>query len=119
MQADRCGNTRRQKCRAKGSGKKVKIQEFWASANVEPEMHDYTSNNWSYWILTRSLKKSVKAIPGKHSVDLLQKTASYTGDITYNMESTAVWNLKPERSGSPLVQEKCQEEKACDQKQQQ
>jgi hypothetical protein len=28
MHADRCGNTRRQKCRAKGNGKEVKIQEF-------------------------------------------------------------------------------------------
>ena len=28
MHTDRCGNTRRQKCCAKGSGKKVKIQEF-------------------------------------------------------------------------------------------
>jgi hypothetical protein len=31
-----------------------------------------------------------------------------------NTESTAVLNLKPERWGSPLVQEKYQEEKACD-----
>jgi len=35
------------------------------------------------------------------------------------MESTAVWNLKPERWGSPLVQEKYQEEKYCDKRQQQ
>jgi len=28
MHTDRCGNTRRQKCCAKGSGKVVKIQEF-------------------------------------------------------------------------------------------
>jgi hypothetical protein len=28
-----------------------------------------------------------------------------------------VWNLKPERWGWPLVQEKFQEEKACDKKQ--
>jgi hypothetical protein len=27
-----------------------------------------------------------------------------------------VWNLKPERWGSPLVQETYQEEKACDKK---
>ena len=33
--------------------------------------------------------------------------------MTYSMVSTAVWNLKPEWWGSPLVQEKCQEEKAC------
>jgi len=28
MHTDRCGNTRRQKCRAKGIGKEVQIQEF-------------------------------------------------------------------------------------------
>jgi hypothetical protein len=39
MYIDRCGNTRRQKCCAKGSG----------TTNVEPEMYDYTSNNWSHW----------------------------------------------------------------------
>ena len=36
----RCGNTRRQKCCAKGSGKEVKVQEFMYrdTTNVEPEM---------------------------------------------------------------------------------
>jgi hypothetical protein len=28
MHTDRCGNTRNQKCCAKGSGKEVKIQKF-------------------------------------------------------------------------------------------
>jgi hypothetical protein len=42
---------------------------------------------------------------------------SYTGNITHNTGSTAVWNLKPERWGSPLVQEKYQDEKACDKRQ--
>ena len=47
MHTDRCGNTRRQKCCAKGSGKDVKVQEFMYrdTTNVEPEMYDYTSNN--------------------------------------------------------------------------
>ena len=44
MHTDRCGNTCRQKCCAKGSGKEVKIQEFMYrdTTNVEPEMYDYT-----------------------------------------------------------------------------
>ena len=43
MHADRCDNTRREKCCAKGSGKEVKIQEFRYrdTTNVEPEMYDY------------------------------------------------------------------------------
>ena len=47
MHTDRCGNTCRQKCCAKGSGKEVKMQEFMYidTTNVEPEMCDYTSNN--------------------------------------------------------------------------
>jgi hypothetical protein len=37
MHTDRCGNTGRQKCSAKGSGKEVKIQQFryGDTANVE------------------------------------------------------------------------------------
>jgi hypothetical protein len=51
MSTHRCGNTRRQKCCAKGSAEEVKIQEFRYrdKTNVEPEMYDYTSNNWSHW----------------------------------------------------------------------
>jgi len=42
MHTDRCGNTRRQKRCAKGSGKEVKIQEFMYrdTTNVEPEMYE-------------------------------------------------------------------------------
>ena len=59
MHTDRCGNTFRQKCCAKGSGKEVKIQEFMYrdTANVESEMYDYTSNNWSHWNSDEKLKE--------------------------------------------------------------
>ena len=45
MHTDRCGNTCRQKCCAKESGKEVKIQEFLFrdTANVEPEMYEGNS----------------------------------------------------------------------------
>ena len=48
MHADRCGNTCRQKCCAKGSGREVKIQEFMYrdTTNVEHDVCDYTGNNW-------------------------------------------------------------------------
>jgi hypothetical protein len=74
MHTDRCGNTYRQKCCAKGSGKEVKIQEFMYrdTTNVEPEMYDYTSNNWSHW---NSNEMLLEAVPGKHSIVSLQKTA--------------------------------------------
>ena len=59
MHTDRCGNTRRQKCCAKGSGKEVKIRKFMYrdTTKVEPEMYDCTSNNWSQWISKEKLKK--------------------------------------------------------------
>ena len=68
-------------------------------------------------IVTRSLKKNLEAVPGKHWIDFITKD-SYTWNITHNTESTAVWSLKPERWGSPLVQEKYQAEKACDKRHQ-
>ena len=80
MHTDRCGNTRRQKCCAKGSGKEVKIREFMYidTANVEPEMYDYTSNNWSHWNSNEKFKKkfgNYSRKPLNHSIDSLQKTA--------------------------------------------
>jgi len=59
MHTDRSGNTCRQKCCAKGSGKEVKIQEFMYrdTAKVEPEMYDRTSDNWSRWDSNEKLKE--------------------------------------------------------------
>ena len=77
MYTDRCGSTRRQKCCAKGSGKEVEIQEFMYrdTTNVETEMYDYTNNNWNHWNSNENLKKNLEAVPGKHSIESLQKTA--------------------------------------------
>jgi hypothetical protein len=77
MHTDRCGNTHRQKCCVKGSGKEVKIQEFRYRivTNLAPEMYGYTSYSWSHWNSIESLRKNLEAMPGKHSIDSLQKTA--------------------------------------------
>jgi len=77
MHPDRCGNTCRQKCCAKGSGKEVNIQELcieirrmWNLAGtIIPVITGAT------WIVTRSLRKNLEAVPGKHSIDSIQKTA--------------------------------------------
>ena len=113
MYTDRCGNTGRQKCCAKGSGKEVKIQQFMyrVTTNVEREMYDYTNNNWSHWNSNEKLKEKFGSCTGK-TLDRFTTKDSYTWNITHNTESTAVWSLKPERWGSPLVQEKYQEEKS-------
>ena len=111
MHTDRCGNTCRQKCCAKGSGKEVKIQEFmW---NVEPEMYNHTSNNWSHWDSNVKLKEKFGSWTRK-TLNRFTTKDSYTWNITHNTENTAEWSLKPERWGSPLVQEKYHEEKPCD-----
>ena len=96
MHTDRCGNTRRQKWCAKGSGKEVKIQEFVYrdTTNVEPEMYDCTSNNWSHWNSNVKLKENLETIPGKHSIDSLQKTAILgTSHIIRKVLQCEAWSL--------------------------
>ena len=76
MHTDRCGNTRRQKCCAKGSRKEVEIQFMYRdTTNVEPEMYDYTSNNWSHWNSNEKLKEKFGSGTRKTFIDSLQKTA--------------------------------------------
>ena len=41
-------------------------------------------------IVTRSLRENLETVAGKHSIDSVQKTASYTRNSTHNTESTAV-----------------------------
>jgi hypothetical protein len=82
MYTDRCGNTRRQKCCAKGSGKEVEIEEFMYrdTTNVEPEMYDYTTNNWSHWN-----SKRLKSLYGAFQyLDLLGLLYSYPNKFPYS-----------------------------------
>ena len=64
-------------------------------------------------IVTRSLRKNLENYT-RETFDRFTTKDSSTWNITHNTESTAVWSLKPEWWGSPLAQEKYQEEKACD-----
>jgi len=89
MYTDRCDNTRRQKCRAKASVKEGKIQEFMYryATNVEPEMYDCTSNNWSHWDSNEKLKEKFGNYTRK-TFDRFITKHSYTWNITHNTEST-------------------------------
>ena len=91
MHTNRCGNTRRQKCCAKGIGEEVKIQEFVYrdTANVEPEMYNCKSNNWSQCNSNEKLKEKSGNCTGK-TFDRFTTIHSYTWNITHNTESTAV-----------------------------
>jgi len=91
MHTDRCGNTCRQKCCAKGRGKEVKIQEFVYrdTTIVEPEMYDCTSNNCSRWNSNEKLKEKFGSCTRK-TFDRFTTKYSCTWNITYNTESTAM-----------------------------
>ena len=91
MHTDRYGNTHRQKCCAKGSGKEVKVQGYMYRDKkiVEPEMYDYTNNNWSHWNSNEKLKKKFRRYTMK-IFDRFNTKDSYTWNITHNTESTAV-----------------------------
>ena len=73
------------------SGKEFKIQVFRYrdTMNVEPEMYDYTSNNWSHWNCNEKHKEKCGSYPRKTFNRFTTKTA-ILWNITLNMESTAV-----------------------------
>jgi hypothetical protein len=77
MHTDKCGNNRRKNCHAKGKEKKLKykslrteIQRKW---NLKFTIIRVIIG--ATGIVTRSLKKNLEGIGGKHSIDSLQKTA--------------------------------------------
>ena len=64
------------------------------TTNVEPEMYDYTNNNWSHWNSNEKLKENLEAVQGKHSIDSLQKTAILgTSHITRKVLQCEAWSL--------------------------
>ena len=91
MYTDRCGNTCGPKCRVKGSGEKAQIQELRHRdrTNVEPEMYDRTSNNWSHWNSNTELKEKSAGYTRNTSNRLFTKDG-YTWNITHTTESTTV-----------------------------
>jgi hypothetical protein len=50
----------------KEAEKKLKYNSLCIDTkNVEPEMYDYTSNNWSYWNRNEKLKEKFGSCTGK------------------------------------------------------
>ena len=91
IRADRCGNTSRRKCHAKGSRKEAKIRAFLCrgTTNVEHEMCDYTANKWSQRYSNKRFKEKFGSCTGK-TFDGFTAKDSYTWNITHNTESTVV-----------------------------
>jgi hypothetical protein len=69
----------------KGSGKEVKIQEFGYrdATNVEPEMYDYTSYNWSHWNSNEKPREKLGSNT-KKTFDRFTTADSYTWNVTHN-----------------------------------
>jgi len=59
------------------------------TTNVEPEMYDYTSNNWSHLNGNEKLKEKF-GIYTRKIFDSFTTKDSYAGNITHNTGSTAV-----------------------------
>ena len=59
------------------------------ATNVEPEMYDCTSNNWSHWNSNEKLKEKFGNYTRK-TFDRFTTKDSYTWNITHNTENTAV-----------------------------
>jgi hypothetical protein len=71
--------------------KKVETQEFMYrdTTNVEPEIYDYTSYNWSHWNSNEKLKEKFESGTGK-TFDRFTTKDSCTWNIPHNKESTAM-----------------------------
>ena len=71
--------------------KEVKVQEFMYrdTTNVEPEMYDYTSNNWSHWNSNEKPQEKFGSCT-RETFDRFITKDSYIWNITHNTESTAV-----------------------------
>jgi hypothetical protein len=72
----------------KEAEKKIKYKSF-GTMNVEPEMYDYTSNNWSHWNSNEKIKEKHGSYTRK-TFDRLTTKDSYTWNITHNTGSTTV-----------------------------
>ena len=76
---------------AKGKEVKLRTRVYVQrdTTNVEPEMYDYTSNNWSHWNSNEKLEEKCGSCTRK-LFDRFTTKDSYTWNIAHNTESTAV-----------------------------
>jgi hypothetical protein len=83
---------------------------------VELEMYDYTGSNWSHWNNNKVVRKYLKATPGKHSVDSLDKTAMLgTSHIVWTIQQSAtgrlsLWFKKSAREKRPVTRDQQQQQ---------
>jgi hypothetical protein len=76
------------------------------TTNVEPEMYNYTNSNWSHWKITRSLKKNLEVVPGKHSIDSLESSRkNHLSSLltTYNLSHTVNFATRIQNESSTAI----------------
>jgi len=75
---------------------------------VEPEMYDYTSNNWNHWNSNEKLKEKFGRYTGK-IFDRFTTKDNYTWNITHNTGNTAVgdhrWFKRSTRKERPVTRD--------------
>ena len=57
--------------------------------NVQPEIYDYTGNNWSHWNSNKWFKEQSESHT-RRTFERLTTNNSYTWNITRNTEGTTV-----------------------------
>ena len=74
----------------KEAEKKLKYKFVYRdTTNVEPQMYDCTSNNWSHWNSNEKFKEKFGNCTRK-PLDRFTTKDGYTWNITHNTESTAM-----------------------------
>jgi hypothetical protein len=67
----------------------LQVLRYRDTTNVEPEMYDYTTYNWSHWNSNEKRKEKSGSYTRK-TFDRFTTEDSYTWNITHNTVSTAV-----------------------------
>jgi len=69
--------------------KYIQVFMYRDTANLQPEMYDFASNNWSHWNGNEKFKEKFGNRTRK-TFDRFTTKDSCTCNITHNTESTAV-----------------------------
>ena len=89
---------------------------MYREKDIQHQTHDYTGNNWNHRNSKQRLKRNLEAVPGKHSIDSLQKTSILgTSHITRKVLQCETWS--PSGGDRRWFKRKYQGEKACDKRQ--
>jgi hypothetical protein len=96
MHTDRCGDTSGKKCHRKGIRKEIKHKSLFIEMLRRWNMKCMIISviTGATGTVTKGLRKNLKTIPGKHSIDSLQKTAVLgTSHVTRKVQQSETRRL--------------------------